>query len=216
MRKKLAAGLVTILTLLSIVAIVEAMPVAGLISPANPSIYNSETHSLGYKFTADNNVTITALGFFDSYGDGFSGDHLVGLWDENQTLLSSVKLYAGTGSILVDDFRYENISTTVALTAGNSYYIAGTTAFDTWVYHTDNIVTDLGISYDGSYYALFTGYNLVFPNSYASGNQYITVNFLMEPAPAPEPSTILLFATGLAGLVSYRIRRLRGGQALII
>jgi len=215
MRKKLAAGLVTVLTLFSIAVTAEAMPVAGIISSTNPSIYNSESHSLGYKFTAMNDVTITALGFFDSYQDGFRADHLVGLWDENQTLLSSVKLSAGTGSLLIDDYRYENINNTITLTAGKSYFIAGTTASDAWVYQTDNIATDPNISYAGSYYALFTGYDLVFPNSYASGNQYMTVNFLMEPAPVPEPSTILLFATGLAGLVSYRIRK-RGGQALII
>lgn len=207
MKKGLIAGLVTVLAVFSIVLTVEAMPVAGIISSTNPAIYNSESHALGYKFTANNNVTITALGFFDAYRDGFSANHLVGLWDENQTLLSSVELYAGTGSILIDDFRYESMNNTVTLTAGKSYYIAGTTASDIWVYRADNIITDLNISYDGSYYALFTGYKLAFPKTTASDNQYITVNFLMDIAPVPEPATALLFGTGLAGLVSYRIRR---------
>ncbi|MBC8317402.1 MAG: PEP-CTERM sorting domain-containing protein [Desulfobulbaceae bacterium] len=66
---------------------------------------------------------------------------------------------------------------------------------------------DPSFSYDfteaGTYYLKVSLYNDL---ALAQGDSY-TLQVSLDPAPVPEPTTILLFGTGLAGLAGSRIRR---------
>lgn len=46
--------------------------------------------TFGWRFAVDQEIDVTALGFFDDFGDGpgLQQDHEVGLWDSNGTLLA--------------------------------------------------------------------------------------------------------------------------------
>ena len=76
-----------------------ATPVPALISFTNPSVWYSQDHSLGYKFSVNSDIDVTALGFFDYNNDGLAYSHEVGIWDAAATLLASVTfliVHAGT------------------------------------------------------------------------------------------------------------------------
>ena len=171
----------------------------------NPSVFFSQGHTLGYAFSSDSSISITGLGFYDSNLDGFTSAHQVGLWDHVGTLLGQVDLSAGTGDILIDNFRYADLSSSINLVAGATYFLAGTTVSDDWVYQASNIVMDTGINYLGSYYA--TG-AFVFPTNSAISREYMTVNAITSSVAVPEPTSIVLLAIGLVGFGLSRRNRL--------
>jgi hypothetical protein len=80
---------------------------------------NSST--VGWQFQATGpNLTVDALGFFDSGGNGLGNSHQVGLWDNNGNLLAQTTIPAGTTASLVGSYRYESIAP-ITLTAGSAY-----------------------------------------------------------------------------------------------
>jgi hypothetical protein len=88
----------------------------------------------GFEFTPNANITVTSLGWNDLGGsptsgpDGFLAPHLVGIYRfSDEALLTSVTLPAGTVAPLTDGFfRYGDVSP-LALTAGTTYVLVGTT-----------------------------------------------------------------------------------------
>ncbi|WP_019613820.1 DUF4082 domain-containing protein [Psychromonas ossibalaenae] len=174
-----------------------------LSSFTSPAVFFSQSHTLGYAFSSDSNASVSALGFWDSSLDGFASSHRVGLWNGVGALLGQVSLSAGTGNTLINDFRYASLNAAVNLNAGETYYLAGTTANDAWVYQASNIVMDTGINYLGSY---FVSNTFDFPANFASDRQYMTVNAIISDV--PEPSALLLLTFALAGVVFSRKRKL--------
>lgn len=69
-----------------------------------PAVFFGQDHSLGYSFTANQNLAVTSLGYYDSNRDGLATTHFVGIYDANQTLLGSAAV--GGSSVLNGDFRY--------------------------------------------------------------------------------------------------------------
>lgn len=69
-------------------------------------------------------VSIGALGLFDENGDGLANSELVGIFSLDKTLLGSVAIKAGTGSVLHDGTRWENLTTPINLQANTQYMLA--------------------------------------------------------------------------------------------
>jgi uncharacterized protein (TIGR03382 family) len=77
---------------------------------------------IGWCFTANVNLAIAELGYFDYGGNGLSESHRVGIWDEGGALLASADVLPG--SPLDGSFRYVPIPS-VSLVAGQTYVIGG-------------------------------------------------------------------------------------------
>ena len=80
--------------------------------------------TIGWEFTAQSDIVISDLGWIDTGNPGLGTTHEVGIFDENQVLLASTTVQAGTASTFVDGFRYEPIAP-LALAAGKNYVVAG-------------------------------------------------------------------------------------------
>jgi hypothetical protein len=88
----------------------------------NNPFYSSGT--FGYSFTVGaSEITATHLGIYDTGQDGLLTSHDVGLWDNGGTLLASTTIASGTSAVLDDLFRFNALSTGVALSAGSTYYV---------------------------------------------------------------------------------------------
>lgn len=79
--------------------------------------------SLGWEFETTASVEITALGIWDSDGNGLDVEVPIGLWNDAGQLLATTDLPAGTTARLVDGFRYADI-TPVKLPSGKRFVVA--------------------------------------------------------------------------------------------
>ena len=73
--------------------------------------------TMGWEFAANSDILVTGLGWLDTGDPGLEITHEVGIFDENEVLLASIIVQAGTASTFVDGFRYEPI-VPLALVAG--------------------------------------------------------------------------------------------------
>jgi hypothetical protein len=97
--------------------------IPGVTIPGTPRDFGASDWNLGFEFSANSDVSVTALGDFD-FGSAatFPQSQQVGLWDINGNLLASA--YVTTSSIQIGQFAFTSI-TPVALTAGSSYVVGG-------------------------------------------------------------------------------------------
>lgn len=168
--------------------------------------------TLGFEFTANANVSVSALGLFDDSQDGLNERHELGLFNSGGTLLASTILGSGTANPLTNQFRYASIAP-VNLIAGQNYRIGGVyaTGSDLLLFPNDavNFATDSQITFVGTRFA--AGSSLADPTSGAAGNSpgYFGPNLLISPAAAvPEPGSIaLLVGMSATGLLALRRRR---------
>ncbi len=83
---------------------------------------DSTNLTLGWSFTANANLTVSALGFWDvNPPSPLQNSHQVGLWTVSGTLLASGTVL--TNSPLTGSWAYVSISP-VALTSGQTYVVA--------------------------------------------------------------------------------------------
>jgi hypothetical protein len=88
--------------------------------PAGTMGNQSWTGALGMDFVVNQTIEVTALGVFDSGGDGLTGPLTVQLWDRNDTSspLGEIVFPAGTPGTLLGGIRFMNLSTPLLLWPG--------------------------------------------------------------------------------------------------
>ena len=175
------------------------------------SEYGGGPWTLGFAFSPVVNISVTALGVYDSGQDGIADIATVGIWDTNGNLLTSGQVPSGTGGTLLGDFRYVSI-TPFDLTAGTEYvvgsYLADTaSSLNTGQGGTgsfDPSITVIEDRYVGSGAFAYPSQNS------ATAGAWLGANFqFSDTEAAPEPGAFVLVAGGLGALLMRRLRRSR-------
>lgn len=199
---KFASGLVV--ALLSLAGMSTAQASTFRTVSSTNTIATNGSWAFGTIFTVGaNNVTVSSLGAFDSYHDGFVSNAIqVGIFDESShALLASANVVSSDA--LVGDYRYSAISN-LNLTSGTQYRLVAVSGSDNYSYY--------GTSYDNSAFNINGygyGYGTNLTNSFSNPNteaDYGMANFQFNVAAVPEPETYAMLLVGL-GLIGSIVRR---------
>ena len=171
----------------------------------------------GYDFVSTANQSLTALGYWDQGANGFPLPTQVGLWaTATQTLLASVVIFNDDPldlSVVVSggSWRYETLSSAVALTAGTTYTLAwqvgplNLSATNSLYIDYPTLTSNPTVTIADQRRFLGTS-GFTFPtNTGAAGSIFSgMVNAQIGPATVPEPSSLALGVWGLACLCAMR------------
>jgi hypothetical protein len=163
--------------------------------------------TLGYQFSMSGPFTVDALAYFN---DGLGNDHSVQLW--NSTGGNVIQTTVTASDPVQGHFQYTSF-TPIPLPAGvytiGGFHVggSGTIPFD-----AAGVVTVPGYTWIKDVHAngAFTYPTISDCFGSCGQNPWLAVTFSIVPAVAvPESSTVLLLATGLAGILGYGWRRKR-------
>ncbi|WP_190233978.1 DUF4082 domain-containing protein [Nostoc sp. 'Peltigera membranacea cyanobiont' 213] len=208
----MASPLILATVLVSAPSVYASEAIQSLTGGTNFTSVNNTNQTIGWSFTANDNLSVTALGFYDQTpGNPLSQSHLVGLWTSDGNLLASTTVQ--TTSPLTGSFRYEDI-TSVNLLAGISYVIgAAITSPFTDIYNIPGVVnTAPEITLTGSA-RNGTSQGFSFPSTLTAGNGRIGPNFKFDVVTqaVPEPTSLI----GILGLGAFGITSLRKRKQLV-
>jgi hypothetical protein len=169
------------------------------------------TGTLGWQFTANSTVDLTAFGFYNN-GGPITTSHEVGLWDLGGNLLASGTVGpTGTGTT-IDFFDYSP-TTPFTLQAGTSYVIGtALTRSDFFYYDPSSITTVPGISFVQSQFDTNGAAALSFPQTagdQGSGFGYFGPNFQVSAVPEPGAIGYLVGMAAMGGAALWAKRRCR-------
>jgi hypothetical protein len=174
--------------------------------------------NFGVVFKPTANIIVDELGYYDPPG-GMLYSHEVGIYNSTGTLLTSANVATYLGATLTDGFYYTSI-TPIELYAGQTYVLDG---FTSGVNVSDisgadkySVITSGNVGPDGFAVSLpitilgdstISGTHLADTGTaYATQNDYFGADF--EGYATPEPSSLLLLGSGLAGLAGLLKRKL--------
>ncbi|HEY4285434.1 MAG TPA: LamG-like jellyroll fold domain-containing protein, partial [Chthoniobacterales bacterium] len=176
-------------------------PLPLVITAGSAALRAGDGFTLGTRFTVGSqNETVSAVGAWDgpnsggSIGDGLQASKPVAIWDSSGNVVASATVPAGTGGLLVGQFRYVAISPVTLL--ANQQYILG-------AYYSSGDPDQLRDQAGGptmsadfnSYVAAFTGSNTVGsisePNGFAGGTAYVGPSFLYGGSCDRPPSNMV-------------------------
>ena len=78
--------------------------------------------TVGWTFTVNAPIDVTALGVFDSGENGLATSHAVGIWNSAGVLIASATVASGTTDPLTNQFRYVGITPVIL---GSGTYTIG-------------------------------------------------------------------------------------------
>ena len=181
----------------------QAVPALTSFSGGFDSQFTPES-VVGWQFTANSDISVTALGAYDLGLDGMGDSHDIGIFRvSDQTLVTSTTLVAGTSGFLDGDFRYVSLASAVDLAIGD-YVILMTllnTGNDPQRVFDPVFTTAPEITWVQS--ANFAGISLAYPAAIDFGDFNGGVfgpNFQFDSISVPEPGTFALL--GIAGLAA--------------
>jgi hypothetical protein len=170
----------------------------------------------GFSFLLLNsNETIQGLGAYNGDGAGLTAPAEVGLWDSNGDLLASTTVPAGNAATVIGDFSFNGI-TPVTLDKLTLYYVASyqpsdpITTFQISDYTSPPVDSNVIVNADA--YGIGTG--LVFPDQTVGfAGAELGANFTSQAIPIatdlPEPATLAILASSVAGFLVSRRRTAR-------
>ncbi|MEE8155477.1 MAG: DUF4082 domain-containing protein [Phycisphaerales bacterium] len=156
--------------------------------------------SLGWEFTANADIVVTELGFYDDLMNDLVESHEVGIFDLAGNLLVSGTV--NPGDPLNSWWRFTDVPDT-ALSAGDSYVIAAVTLTENYTWNPIGFVTAPEISFVVDRWV--SSFRLDFPTESDGGGLigWFGPNFNFVPG----PGGIALLLLG--GLIGTRRRRCR-------
>ena len=157
-------------------------------------------YDLGVLFTANENLTVDALGIYDT--PGFTGGETVTMYDSGGNVLSSA--FVTDAGALVDGYFWQAIAP-LALIAGQQYTVSAfyATNPDSYLYGSPLPAFDPGITFNGTRYEVGS---LQWPTLVDGGQPfYYGPNFSIVASTVPDAgrSSILM---GLAVLGLFALR----------
>ena len=146
---------------------------------------------VGWRFTVTEQLEITALGVWNNdLTGGIESPHQVGIWDESQTLITSVSV-DNTGTV-VTDWIYASI-TPLIVNSGETYtigalYFAGDN--DYYISSASSMTTDPSVTWLNAVYPTGGDLGFVYPglDSAASSRGRFGPNFIFDLTPLERTS----------------------------
>lgn len=146
--------------------------------------------SLGWSFTVNQSVTVTALGFYDDLQNGLTEPHDVAIYDAQQQIVVSGQVVRGDP--LVSWWRWTQVQP-VVLVPGVQYEIIAVTGAENYTWAPVGFVADPQVNYlADAYHTPLGGGVLAYPNRSDGVVGDFGPNFLLTSAiPAPGGAAII-------------------------